>query len=48
VRALAIEQLAAHGGAWARPVLEKFARSRKGADHGELIANALHAISERS
>ncbi len=47
VRALAIEQLAEHGGAWARPALEKLARSRKGADHGELIANALRAIEQR-
>jgi len=48
VRALAIEQLAEHAGAWARPALEKLARSRKGADYGELIANALRAIGERA
>jgi hypothetical protein len=48
VRALAVEQLAAHGGAWAKQPLEKLARSGKGADLGTLIAGALRAIAERS
>jgi HEAT repeat protein len=47
VRALAVEQLAAHGGMWAKPALEKLARSGKGADLGTQIAGALRAIEER-
>jgi HEAT repeat protein len=47
VRAVAIEQLAATGGAWAKPALEKLARTGKGSDHLESIAGALRAISSR-
>jgi HEAT repeat protein len=48
VRALAVEQLTAHGGSWARSALEKLARSGKGADLGTQIAAALRAIQERT
>jgi len=47
VRALAVEQLGEAGGAWAKPALDKLARSGKGADLGEPIAAALRAIQER-
>lgn len=47
VRALSVDQIAAHGGAWAKPALEKLARSGKGADLGPQIAAALHAIGEK-
>jgi hypothetical protein len=48
VRSLAIEQLAAVGGAWAHEPLQKLARSGKGADLLEPIAGALRAIERRS
>jgi hypothetical protein len=47
VRGLAVEQLGEVGGAWAKPPLEKLARSGKGADIVEAIAGALHAIEAR-
>jgi HEAT repeat protein len=47
VRALAVEQLDATGGAWAQPALEKLARSGKGEGLDEVIASALRAIAER-
>jgi HEAT repeat protein len=46
VRALAVEQLGAHGGAWAKAPLDALARG-KGRDLLEPIANALRAIAER-
>ena len=48
VRALAVEQLEAVGGAWAKPALEKLARSGKGVDLLEAIANAVRAIESRT
>ncbi len=47
VRGLAIEQLGAVGGSWARLPLEKLARSGKGVDLLEAIANALREIEGR-
>jgi HEAT repeat protein len=47
VRGIAIEQLTLVGGAWAMRPLEQLARSGKGADLIEPIANALRAIRER-
>ncbi len=47
VRGLAIEQLGATAGAWARAPLEKLARSGKGTDFLEAIAMALKAIEGR-
>jgi len=47
VRGLAVEQLAAVGGAWAKPALDKLARSGKGADLVEPIAAALREIDRR-
>lgn len=48
VRGIAIEQLTEVGGAWAKPPLEKLARSGKGADLQEPIANALTRIGQRA
>ncbi|NVB77572.1 MAG: HEAT repeat domain-containing protein [Kofleriaceae bacterium] len=48
VRGLAVEQLTAVGGPWAKAPLEKLARSGKGADLLEAIAAALRAIEGRS
>jgi HEAT repeat protein len=48
VRGLAIEQLGAVAGAWAKAPLEKLARSGKGADFLETIATALKAIEARA
>lgn len=48
VRGLAVEQLADVGGAWAIEPLEKLARSGKGEELREPIAQALGAIRERS
>ena len=47
VRSLAVEQLGAAGGAWARPALEKLAKSGKGKGLLETITEALHAIAAR-
>ncbi|HUS27517.1 MAG TPA: HEAT repeat domain-containing protein, partial [Kofleriaceae bacterium] len=47
VRGLAIEQLASIGGSWAKPPLEKLARSGKGEDFLEAIAGAMKAIEAR-
>ncbi|MDB4956422.1 MAG: domain containing protein [Myxococcales bacterium] len=47
VRSLAVEQLGAVAGAWAKAPLEKLARSGKGADLLEAIATALRAIDQR-
>ena len=47
VRGLAIEQLAEVGGLWAREPLEKLARSGKGSELIEPIAQALNAIAAR-
>jgi HEAT repeat protein len=47
VRGLAIEQLAAVGGEWAKEPLERLARSGKGGEHLEGIAAALRAIVDR-
>ncbi|MGE0401791.1 MAG: HEAT repeat domain-containing protein [Kofleriaceae bacterium] len=47
VRGLAIEQLGAVGGDWAKAHLEKLARSGKGSDFLEAIAAALKAIDAR-
>ena len=47
VRGLAVEQLGAIGGAWAKAPLEKLARSGKGVELLEAIAAALRAIEER-
>ena len=44
VRGLAVEQLGAVGGAWAKAPLEKLARTGKGAELLEAIAAALRAI----
>jgi HEAT repeat protein len=48
VRGIAIEQLTAVGGAWAKEPLERLAQSGKGADFLEAIAAALRAIEGRS
>lgn len=48
VRGLAVEQLADVGGAWAKPPLEKLARSGKGTELLEAIATALRAIEGRA
>ena len=48
LRGLAVEQLAAVGGAWAKAPLEKLADSRKGADLVEPIALALEKLAERA
>jgi len=47
VRGIALEQLAEVGGAWARPALDKLAKSIKGSELGEPIGTALRAIAER-
>jgi HEAT repeat protein len=47
VRGLAVEQLAEVGGSWAKPPLEKLARSGKGTELLEPIAAALRAIEGR-
>jgi HEAT repeat protein len=47
VRGLAVEQLGEVGGAWAKAPLERLARSGKGGELLEAIANALRAIQER-
>jgi HEAT repeat protein len=47
VRGLAVEQLGAIGGAWAKAPLEKLVRSGKGAELIEAIAAALRAIDDR-
>lgn len=47
VRGLAVEQLGATGGAWAKAPLEKLARSGKGAELLEAIAAALRQLDER-
>lgn len=47
VRGLAIEQLGATGGDWAKAHLEKLARSGKGTDFLEAIATAIKAIEAR-
>jgi HEAT repeat protein len=47
VRGLAVEQLGAVGGPWARAPLDKLARSGKGGEVLEAIAQALRAIEER-
>jgi HEAT repeat protein len=47
VRGIAIEQLGEVGGGWAKVSLDKLARSGKGADLLEPIANALRAIEGR-
>jgi HEAT repeat protein len=47
VRALAVDQLGAVGGGWAKAPLEKLARSGKGVDVLEAIADALRAITQR-
>lgn len=48
VRGLAVEQLGAAGGVWAREPLEQLARSGKGAELGDSIASALAAIAART
>lgn len=48
VRGLAVEQLAEVGGTWAREPLEKLARTGKGSELLEPIAQALRAIAERT
>jgi HEAT repeat protein len=48
LRGLAVEQLAAVGGAWAREPLERLAGSSKGRDLIDPIAEALAAIKTRS
>ena len=48
VRGLAVEQLGAVAGAWAKAPLEKLARSGKGADLLEAIATAMRAIEGRA
>ena len=48
VRGLAVEQLAEVGGVWAREPLEKLARTGKGSELLEPIAQALRAIAERT
>lgn len=48
VRSLAVEQLGEVGGTWAKAPLEKLARSGKGSDVLEAIANALRAIEGRA
>jgi HEAT repeat protein len=48
VRGMAVEQLAAVGGAWAKLPLEKLARSGKGADLLHAIADALRQIGDRA
>ncbi len=47
LRGLAVEQLGETGGAWAKPPLERLARSGKGGEHLEAIANSLRAIEGR-
>jgi HEAT repeat protein len=47
VRGIALEQLAEIGGAWARPALDKLAKSIKGSELGEPIGTAMRAIAER-
>lgn len=47
VRGLAVEQLAEVGGAWATQPLDKLARSGKGTELLEPIANAMRAIAAR-
>lgn len=47
VRGLAVEQLEAVGGAWAKAPLEKLARSGKASELLEAIASALQAIEGR-
>jgi HEAT repeat protein len=47
VRGLAVEQLGEVGGPWAQAPLERLARSGKGGELLEAIANALRAIQER-
>ena len=47
VRSLAVDQLGAVGGAWAKAPLEKLARSGKGVDLLEAIADALRTIEGR-
>ena len=48
VRGIAIEQLGEIGGAWAKAPLDKLARSGKGSELLEPIANALRAIEGRT
>lgn len=48
VRGLAVEQLGAVAGEWAKVPLEKLARSGKGAELIEAIATALRSIAERA
>jgi HEAT repeat protein len=48
VRGLAVEQLGEVGGPWAQAPLERLARSGKGGELLEAIANALRAIQERN
>ncbi|HEX7703950.1 MAG TPA: HEAT repeat domain-containing protein [Kofleriaceae bacterium] len=47
VRGIAIDQMSEVGGAWAKVALDKLARSIKGSELLEPIANALRAISAR-
>ena len=47
VRGIAIEQLTEVGGAWAKPALEKLARSSKGEEFLEAIAGALRLMETR-
>ena len=47
VRGLAVEQLGEVGGAWAKGPLERLARSGKGGELLEALANALRAIAAR-
>jgi HEAT repeat protein len=47
LRGLAVDQLAEVGGAWARPHLEKLARSGKGSELAEQLGAALRAIEGR-
>jgi HEAT repeat protein len=47
VRGLAVEQLGEIGGSWAKGPLERLARSSKGGEVLEAIANALRAIQGR-
>ena len=46
-RGLAVEQLGAHGGAWAKEPLQKAARTGKGREVADAIAAALEAIEAR-
>ncbi len=48
VRGIAIDQLAEVGGPWASAALDKLARSSKGSELLEPIANALRAIATRT